>query len=246
MLALAARHRSRTQQYDPYVSDRYYHECLQTLIPRLDDPAAIKDDELLAAVIVLRLLEEMDGRSFRSCLAVTDVCAVSILGSDPQGHLLGTHAIITASQAQSPSPVTSLRKACYWGAFRQEIFTSLTSQRPFKLRLPEMSSSKVSADDWEWSLNATYLCGKVQEFVFGNDVANTAEYGRLLEDVDAWKRNRPRGFDPLFQSASGEFEFLPDIRLHMDCHGKSSPQILISADGAKSWVGSTFPCRACC
>ena len=69
MLALAARHRSRTQQYDPYVSDRYYHECLQTLIPRLDDPAAIKDDELLAAVIILRLLEEMDGGSFSSCSA---------------------------------------------------------------------------------------------------------------------------------------------------------------------------------
>ncbi|KAK5265303.1 hypothetical protein LTR96_009205 [Exophiala xenobiotica] len=69
MLALAARHRSRTQEYDPYVSDRYYHECLQTLIPRLGDPAAIKDDELLAAVIILRLLEEMDGWSSRSCAA---------------------------------------------------------------------------------------------------------------------------------------------------------------------------------
>ncbi|KAK5467072.1 hypothetical protein LTS15_000042 [Exophiala xenobiotica] len=203
MLALAARHRSRTQEYDPYVSDRYYHECLQTLIPRLGDPAAIKDDELLAAVIILRLLEEMD---------------VSIMGSDPQGHLLGTQAIITVSQTQSPSPVTSLRKACYWGAFRQEIFTSLTFQRPLKLQLPEKSSSKVSADDWEWSLNAIYLCGKVQGFVFGNDVANTAEYGRLLEEVGAWKRNRPRGFDPLFQSANGQSEFLPDIRLHMDCH----------------------------
>jgi hypothetical protein len=176
-------------------------------------------------------------------LRMTDISAVSIMGSDPQGHLLGTQAIITVSQTQSPSPVTSLRKACYWGAFRQEIFTSLTFQRPLKLRLPEVSSSKVSADDWEWSLNATYLCGKVQGFVFGNDVANTVEYGRLLEEVDTWKRNRPRGFDPLFQSASGQCEFVPDIRLHMDCHGKSSPQILISADRAKSWVGSTFQCR---
>ncbi|KAK5206821.1 hypothetical protein LTR47_009685 [Exophiala xenobiotica] len=69
MLALAARHRSRAQEDDPYVSDRYYHECLQTLIPRLGDPAAIKDDELLAAVIILRLLEEMDGWSPRSCAA---------------------------------------------------------------------------------------------------------------------------------------------------------------------------------
>lgn len=61
MLALAARHRSRTQAYDPYVAHRYYHDCLQTLIPRLGDSTAVNDDELLAAIVILRLLEEMDG-----------------------------------------------------------------------------------------------------------------------------------------------------------------------------------------
>ncbi|KAJ9637017.1 hypothetical protein H2204_004940 [Knufia peltigerae] len=203
MLALAARHRSRTRHYDSYISDRYYHECLQALIPRLGDFAAIKDDELLAAVVILRLLEEMD---------------VSIVGSDPQGHLMGTQAIITASQIQSPSPVTSLRKACYWGAFRQEIFMSLTFQRPFKLRLPNLAPSVSSADDWEWSLKATYLCGKVQEFVFGDDVANADEYHRLTREVGAWKMERPTGFDPMYQDSCEEAGSFPEIRLHMDCH----------------------------
>ncbi len=63
MLALAARHRSRTPDVDLYVADRYYHTCLQSLIPRLGDPTATKVDELLAAIVILRLLEEMDGPS---------------------------------------------------------------------------------------------------------------------------------------------------------------------------------------
>lgn len=221
MLALAARHRSRTHQYDSYISDRYYHKCLQALIPKLGESGAIKDDELLASVVILRLLEEMDGQS----LAYTWLWRltwdlVSIVGSDPQGHLMGTQAIITASQIQSPSPVTSLRKACYWGAFRQEIFTSLTFQRPFKLRLPDMAPSVSLADDWEWSLKATYLCGKVQEFVFGDDVANDDEYHRLMHEADAWKRDRPTGFDPVYQDLCHEVGSFPEIRLHMDCHGK--------------------------
>lgn len=63
MLALAARHRSRVQDYDAYISDHYYQKCLQALIPRLSSPSATQNDELLAAVVILRLLEEMDGRS---------------------------------------------------------------------------------------------------------------------------------------------------------------------------------------
>ncbi|KIX03553.1 uncharacterized protein Z518_07106 [Rhinocladiella mackenziei CBS 650.93] len=203
MLALAARHRSRTRNCDPYIADRYYHDCLQSLIPRLGDSTAARDDELLAAIVILRLLEEMD---------------VSIVGSDPQGHLFGTQAIITASRSQSPSPVTPLRKACYWAAFRQEIFMSLTIQRPFKLRLPEMAPSSQSGDDWSWTLRATYLCGKVQDFVFGDEVANVAEYHQLLDEVETWKSRRPAGFEPVYQQAGRKSESFPEIRLHMDCH----------------------------
>lgn len=49
--------------FDPFVSDHYYQVCLETLIPALNDHGVTMDDDLLAATVILRLLEEFDGRS---------------------------------------------------------------------------------------------------------------------------------------------------------------------------------------
>lgn len=48
--------------YNPYVADRYLTLCLETLIPSLSDVEAVMDETLLAATVVLRMLEEMDGK----------------------------------------------------------------------------------------------------------------------------------------------------------------------------------------
>lgn len=63
ILALSARHLSRTTHFDSFVADHYHQECLQTLIPILGENPAVLDEALLAALVVLRLLEEMDGKS---------------------------------------------------------------------------------------------------------------------------------------------------------------------------------------
>jgi hypothetical protein len=82
ILALSARQLSRTTDFDPYIADAYYQRCFDTLIPALNENVAIKEESLLAATIILRLLEEMN---------------ISVIGSDPQGHLFGTQAIIRAT-----------------------------------------------------------------------------------------------------------------------------------------------------
>lgn len=61
IFALSARHLSRTTKFDSFVADRYHQECLQTLIPILGETTTRIDDALLAALVALRLLEEMDG-----------------------------------------------------------------------------------------------------------------------------------------------------------------------------------------
>lgn len=63
IMALSARHLSCTTRFDPYVSDHYYQACLETLIPALDDHGVTMDDDLLAATVILRLLEEFDGEA---------------------------------------------------------------------------------------------------------------------------------------------------------------------------------------
>lgn len=63
ILALSARQLSRTSDFDPYVADAYYQRCFETLIPALNDSIAIRDELLLAATIILRLMEEMNSKS---------------------------------------------------------------------------------------------------------------------------------------------------------------------------------------
>jgi hypothetical protein len=56
ILALSARQLSRTTDFDPYIADAYYQRCFDTLIPALNENVAIKEESLLAATIILRLL----------------------------------------------------------------------------------------------------------------------------------------------------------------------------------------------
>lgn len=96
---------------------------------------------------------------------------------------------------------------------------SLSVQRPFKLRLPSTALSDAGANDWDWSLAATRICGEVQAFVFGDDVANVHEYERWMQHIDHWKRSRPASFDPVYQTSSIDSDF-PEVYYHLDCHGR--------------------------
>lgn len=61
IMALSARQLSCTTSYNAFVSAQYYQACLETLIPALNDQEVTMDDDLLAATVILRLLEEFDG-----------------------------------------------------------------------------------------------------------------------------------------------------------------------------------------
>jgi hypothetical protein len=64
IFALSARHMSCTGKYDPLASNRYHDECLKYLSPMLGDAATVADESLFAATIILRVMEEIDGKFF--------------------------------------------------------------------------------------------------------------------------------------------------------------------------------------
>lgn len=51
-----------TGKFDQYASDRYHQECLKHLGNIAGDDGSIMNDNLLAATILLRTLEEIDGK----------------------------------------------------------------------------------------------------------------------------------------------------------------------------------------
>ncbi|KAF2016400.1 hypothetical protein BU24DRAFT_433422 [Aaosphaeria arxii CBS 175.79] len=206
ILALSARHLSRTCGFDAYVADAYYQRCFETLIPALNDTVAIRDESLLAATILLRLMEEMN---------------ISILGSDPQGHLLGTQAIIRAAEQQyAGNSGPDFRQAIYWAAFRQELWISLMTQRPFQLHIFPTDRSLDPANDSIWATRTIAHLGEVCNFAFGEDRHNVLRYNQLMDDNAAWRTRRPESFEPYFfrQDRDGSGRDFPDIRFHEKTH----------------------------
>lgn len=65
ILALASRHLARVSGSEDIKSAEYMSECLRIMIPVLDDPLGALDENLLAAIVILRLYEEMDGKQKR-------------------------------------------------------------------------------------------------------------------------------------------------------------------------------------
>lgn len=68
VFAAAARHLAGISDFDPIISNRYNQECLKHLIPKLSDAEAITDENLLAATVILRHLEELEGKSSKQGL----------------------------------------------------------------------------------------------------------------------------------------------------------------------------------
>lgn len=206
ILALSARQLSRTTDFDPYIADAYYQRCFDTLIPALNENVAIKEESLLAATIILRLLEEMN---------------ISVIGSDPQGHLFGTQAIIRAAeQSYAATSGPSFRQAIYWAAFRQELWISLMTQRAFQLHIFPADRSLEPANDSIWATRTIAHLADVSNFAFGEGRHSIARYSQLMDENKSWKTCRPDSFDPFFyrQDRDGSGLNFPDIRFHEKSH----------------------------
>ncbi|KAH7089532.1 hypothetical protein FB567DRAFT_439127 [Paraphoma chrysanthemicola] len=206
ILALSARQLSRTTDFDAYIADAYYQRCFDTLIPALNDSVAIKEESLLAATIILRLLEEMN---------------ISVIGSDPQGHLFGTQAIIRAAeQSYAATSGPSFRQAIYWAAFRQELWISLMTQRAFQLHIFPADRSLEPANDSIWATRTIAHLGDVSNFVFGDGRHSISRYNQLMDENSSWKTRRPDSFEPFFyrQDRDGSGSLFPDIRFHEKSH----------------------------
>ncbi|KAJ5444530.1 uncharacterized protein N7458_008402 [Penicillium daleae] len=186
IMALSARQLSCTTSYDAFVSAQYYQACLETLIPALNDQEVTMDDDLLAATVILRLLEEFD---------------VPLAGSDLRGHSFGTRAFI-----QGPPPsmtrTPSLRQAVYWSGLRQEIYNALSLQQAPDVDLSSLHSlfTALGPDDGDclWANQAIAHCADVLLFSFGTNPRSTAVHTDLQEQNQHWSDSRPPSFDPYF------------------------------------------------
>ncbi|CAH0045283.1 unnamed protein product, partial [Clonostachys solani] len=201
LLAISARHYKNVDGSSQYVSDGYYQKSLNTLVPMLNDSESLRDENLFAAIVLLRSLEERE---------------VPLSSADTRTHLLGGHLFVKATNAicSAASPgnifsatsLTGLRRAAFHVAIRQEIYTAFASQRPVTLdfTFPDVDYSLESpGDDCTWTNRIFIHAVGALNYCFGDD--GVAGMDKSLETYDAlvayaeqWYEKKPPSFTPIF------------------------------------------------
>ncbi|WQF80772.1 Putative zn(2)Cys(6) fungal-type DNA-binding domain, fungal transcription factor [Colletotrichum destructivum] len=203
IFALAARHLSLTSAYDSLASNRYHEQCLNYLIPLLDHAATVSDENLFAATIILRVLEEID---------------VNTLGQDTHGHLLGIHAFVNAGDRfLMPGTLTA---ACFWAGLRQEIYSAVINQQVVRMNLGHaiVDRSTTPGDDFVWSNRAIVHCADVLNFCFGSEAGSVLQWGQLEMANREWKNALPPSYTPIFFRERSEEEAFPEVWYQKACH----------------------------
>ncbi|KFZ24404.1 hypothetical protein V502_01122 [Pseudogymnoascus sp. VKM F-4520 (FW-2644)] len=157
----------------------YYSKSLSLLIPILSDPSQTYDENVLAAVVILRLYEERDVM-------------------DEKCHLLGQSRLLN-SMAKF-SHCGGLGEAASWVSLRQDIYISMISKQPISidLKIYEKSQSFEKKDDGSWANVMVYLFARVLALAFSpNNEHLHDEWQYLDRSIEEWNASKPKTFSPM-------------------------------------------------
>lgn len=202
MLAAAAQRLSRVSAFDSRIAEVHHQNCLRTLIPELSSSTAAMDENLLASVVILRFMEEVE---------------VSPAGPGPSGsHLIGTRLMLAAQER--PCGFSGLRLAAFWVALRQDIHLAFFESRPVhpNFVLSNLESLIGPRED-DCCYANRIICHFVAclQYCFGDDERTISGWEDLVRARDQWWQQRPSYFNPIYQDQS-ESLFFPELRYSSD------------------------------
>ncbi|KAH6956800.1 hypothetical protein DER45DRAFT_506193 [Fusarium avenaceum] len=194
VLAASAKRLSRVDGFDGLVGDRYHQNCLDALIPALSSTAAVMDENLLTAIVILRYMEELD--------VPLSADAAS------ESHLVGTRVFVAAQE--KVLDFTGLRRAAFWVALRQEIHMSFMQARPVhpNFALEDISRLVQNDDTCCTFANLTILqCAACLRYCYGSEDQSFSAWQRLQDAQESWWAERPWHFYPMYinEDAPGSF-----------------------------------------
>ncbi|KAF5975251.1 ARCA-like protein [Fusarium bulbicola] len=195
VLAASAKRLSRIDGFDGLVGDRYHQNCLDALIPALSSSAAVMDENLLTAIVILRYMEELD-------VPLTSADTAS------ESHLVGTRVFVAAQE--KVLDFTGLRRAAFWVALRQEIHMAFMQARPVhpNFALEDIYRLVQNDDTCCTFANLTILqCAACLRYCYGSEDQSFSAWERLQEAQERWWADRPWHFHPMYinTDASGIF-----------------------------------------
>ncbi|TVY14450.1 hypothetical protein LARI1_G007024 [Lachnellula arida] len=183
----------------------YHSRSIEHLVAVSHDSEAIFDENLLVASIILRFYEEVDA---------------PLNGGDWETGLRGTQVFIEAQA--SAGHATSLRRAAFRVACRQEVYMAFIKQRPFSLPQHDWNDyrSLEPADDHTWAHRVVVHCADVLMYCYGEHRSNNSDYDASVEYHASWDRLRPKSFEPIYSKPAdpSQGEVWPELWYLSDCH----------------------------
>ncbi|KAM0233810.1 hypothetical protein ACHAP5_010288 [Fusarium lateritium] len=195
VFAFSSRHVNRDKSDTSTEALEYYDHCLSLLIEAVGESNGPIDEETLAAIAILRQYEEMDA-------------------DDMEMHLTGTSRIVNSMSLFDFNG--GLGEAAAWLCLRQDIYVSLTKQRPLRSDLETYTQSDVfrRVDDAAYANRMVFLLARALSCVFPTDSSCSNEKLESIRlEVDSWFGSKPAAFNPILENARNKEEgrLLPEI-----------------------------------
>ncbi|KAL4909340.1 hypothetical protein BDW74DRAFT_187516 [Aspergillus multicolor] len=148
----------------------YHSRCIAELRVLANEPHAVMDEDLLAAVVVLRFFEELDNP----------------FTSPPTETALQGLRVFLRAQASSALSCPGPRQAAFWIGFGQEFNLAFSQQRHTNLPLEviQLYLNFTEAEDNVWTNRLVVLVAR--------------EYSGLVQIRDNWVAKKPRSFAPIY------------------------------------------------
>lgn len=207
------------------VALEYQSLCISHLMALSGDPLEVQDENLLAASVILRFYEELDGRSnITSTKNQANSLKVPLVGVDEETHFKGTLFFLTA-QAEQAVRERGFRNAAFWVGVRQKVHIAFINQIRIQFDFNCFNNSIYKtlepADDSTWANRTVLLCAEILAYCYG-DEQSLENYTRLRNFSENWYAYKPSSFNPIYSQAPnpGRKEVFPQIWFLGDCHGE--------------------------
>ncbi|KAH6889652.1 hypothetical protein B0T10DRAFT_528917 [Thelonectria olida] len=193
--AFSSRHLNRGKPDTSTESLEYYDKCLELLIEAVSGQGGTVEEEVLAAIAILRQYEEMDA-------------------DDKELHLTGTSRIVNSMSIFDFNG--GLGEAAAWLCLREDIYISLVRQRPLKMDLETFRQSDIfrRQDDAAYAGRMVFLLGKALSCAFSSQEPCSAQNLETTgAEVDSWFESKPAAFNPIHEQQRNRAEgrLIPEI-----------------------------------
>ncbi|CAG8191961.1 unnamed protein product [Penicillium olsonii] len=181
ILALSSRHDAILANDSDLEASAYHGECLEMLIAALNEAETNCDENMLIAVVILRIYEELENNT------------------DQKFHLLGSNRLVNLVSRSACSG--GVAEAVSWQFLRQAIYASVVQYQPLQLDMHNFESSTMfhRSDDAACANAIIYYCARILQLCCDQPgrIVDRDTWVYISDHVAEWNRNKPTTWQPI-------------------------------------------------